>query len=188
MDADLALARGRRLRRRSRRRLCLGRRSGHVVDGDAAARAGTGESVEGDAELDRGPARDRRRDGTPRRRAVGSRPRLGGRDRSGRRSHHARAAEAPAVRRDLPHRRRSQASRSALPRRRSRPPGRGSSRASRPTRPRRHGGLVGLDLDQAVAAREGLARRLQPPEDDRVGHRVGELRHRQLAWRHGVSP
>ena len=51
-----------------------------------------------------------------------------------------------------------------------------------------HGGLVGLDLDQALAPREGLARRLQPAEDHRVGHRVGELRHRQLARRHGVSP
>ena len=47
------------------------------------------------------------------------------------------------------------------------------------------GRLVRLDLDQPLAALEGVAGRLQPADDDGVGHRVRQLRHRQLAGHDG---
>ena len=48
--------------------------------------------------------------------------------------------------------------------------------------------LVRLDLDQALAAREGLTRRLQPTDDDGLGHRVRQLGHRQLVRHCGSQP
>ena len=114
----------------------LGRRSGHVVDGDPPARARAGELVERDAELDGGAARDRRRVGPSRAGVVGGTPTSAagcGR----RRVQPARAPPARAVRRRVLRRRRSRASRSARRPPRSHPPGRGSSRACRRTPPRR---------------------------------------------------
>ena len=40
--------------------------------------------------------------------------------------------------------------------------------------------LVGLDLDERLALRDRIARPLQPLQDGRLLHRVGEARHRQV--------
>ena len=187
MDADLALAGDRRTRRRSRGGIRLGCRSCHILDGDSAARAGAGELVEGDAELDRSPARDRRRDGTSRCSVVDGGPLLGGQDHSGGRSQPlGRRRRRPCLATCLAVAVRER--RDRLSHGHGRALG-GKDRVERPVPLGLvdHGGLVGLDLDQALASLESLARGLQPAEDDRVGHRVGELRHGQLAGRHGAS-
>ena len=145
-----------------------GRRSRHrtlnVLPRDPSAGAGPGDVVEREAELHRGPPRNRRRIGARagRRRAVRGargRPRLDG-------------GCAPVA--CKPRDRLADGRRLALG---------DQDRLERPVvlGLEDDGRLVGLDLHQRLAAPEAFAGRLQPTDDDDVGLGVGQLRHRQLA-------
>ena len=135
---------------------------------DPAARAASFELVERDAELDGAAARDRRAGagGAP----VGAR-RPGG----------AWAPAAVALGLGAGAMRRRRRGSRSLADARGRPRGRGCSRSRRRSRPRRRRSPCRSRSRPAARRARTIARVLQPAQDHGVLHRVGQLRHGELA-------